>query len=158
MRGFLLLVVLLPVFDLALMGHLVGFWNTVLLVLGSAVLGMALIRYQGVAALNMGRAKLAAGQMPVSEMTTGLFLAFAGLLFVHPGFITDILGLLCLIPGVRHALAGWAVVRFVASGRAGPFAGGGGAQGGDDTILEGEFEEVTPQDAKRIAEQKAKKK
>lgn len=149
MRGFLLLMVLLPVFDLALMGHLIGFWNTVFLVLGSAFLGFALIRYQGVAALNAGRAKLAAGQMPLSEMTTGLFLAFAGALFIHPGFITDLLGLICLIPGVRQLFAGWAVVRFAQRQQA-PFAG-------KETILEGEFEEVGSREPPHIEQNNQKK-
>lgn len=149
MRGFLLFVVLLPVFDLALMGHLIGFWNTIFLVLGSAVVGFALIRYQGIAALNAGRTKLAAGQMPLSEMTTGLFLAFAGVLFIHPGFITDLLGLICLIPGVRQLIASWALVRFSKGGR-NPFEQ-------QETILEGEFEEVRPRDAAHIEQHESKK-
>lgn len=105
MRGLLVFLVLVPVLDLALLGHLIGFWNTVFLVLGTACLGFALIRHQGVSALQAGRQKLAAGQMPLTEMTTGVFLALAGVLFIHPGFITDVLGLLCLVPGVRSLVA-----------------------------------------------------
>ena len=78
-------IIVLPVIDLALMGHLVGFWNTVLLVFGTACLGVLLIRHQGMAALRSAQAKMAAGIAPTQEITTGLFLALAGVLFIHPG-------------------------------------------------------------------------
>lgn len=144
MRGFLLLLILLPVVDLALMGHWIGFWNTLLLVIGTAVLGFALIRHQGMAALNQGRQKLAMGQPPIEELTTGLFLALAGVLFIHPGFITDALGLLCLIPGLRKLLAAWAIMRFARSAgtRADAFRG--------EDVIDGEFKEVADDETHRI--------
>lgn len=149
MRGLLVFLVLLPVLDLALLGHWLGFWNTVLLVMGTAALGFALIRYQGLVALKASQEKLQAGIMPVTEMTTGLFLAFAGVLFIHPGFVTDILGLLFLVPGVRLALAAWLIAKV---GRTG--AAGSARSAGAEDVIEGEFEEMPKRDAAHIAQEK----
>ena len=158
MRGLLLFLILLPVVDLALLGHWLGFWNTLLLVLGTACLGFALIRFQGLVALKMGQQKLQAGVMPISEMTTGLFLAFAGLLFIHPGFLTDVMGLMCLVPGVRLLLAGWLMKKVgpLSANTAGGFKysakGHNSAKGfnpdqgygsaGQKDVIEGEYEQV----------------
>lgn len=145
MRGLLLFLILLPVVDLALLGHWLGFWNTVLLVLGTACLGFALIRYQGLVALKLSQQKLQAGIMPISEMTTGLFLAFAGLLFIHPGFFTDVLGLFCLVPGIRTLLAAWIMTKVGPLG--GGFAGKGHKPASSEDVIEGEYEPVTPVEA-----------
>ncbi len=140
MRAFLLFIVLLPVFDLALMGHLIGFWPTVLLVLGTGCVGFMLIRRQGSAAFLRGREKIAAGQLPLKEMTAGVFLALAGILLVHPGVITDMLALLCLIPNVRVLLAGFLEKR-MPSDLGSKHHTHGQTDSGD--IIEGEYDEVS---------------
>lgn len=154
MRGLLIFLVLVPVLDLALLGHLIGFWNTVFLVLGTAFLGFALIRHQGFSALNAGRQKLAAGQMPLTEMTTGLFLAFAGVLFIHPGFITDALGMLCLVPGVRSFIA----LKVAAKAAGGQFEARFKTETYQDShTFEGEFENVQEPSKASIDHQDDKK-
>ena len=142
MRGLLMFLILLPVVDLALLGHWLGFWNTLLLVLGTACLGVALIRYQGLAALKLAQQKLQAGVMPISEVTTGFFLAFAGLLFMHPGLITDVLGLLCLVPGIRTLLAAWMITKVAPLGFV--VAGKGHGSPGSESVIEGECEQIVP--------------
>lgn len=154
MRGLLIFLVLVPVFDLALLGHVIGFWNTVFLVLGTAALGFALIRHQGFSALNAGREKLAAGQMPLTEMTTGLFLALAGVSFIHPGIITDLLGLLCLVPCVRSFIA----MKVVAKAGSSQFQATYTARNDQDThTFEGEFETVAEPPKASIDQQDDKK-
>lgn len=153
MRGLLVFLVLLPVVDLALLGHWLGFWNTLLLVMGTAFLGFALIRYQGLVALRAGQEKMQAGVLPVSEMTTGLFLAFGGLLFIHPGFVTDVLGLLCLVPGVRSVLAAWVISKIgPVRGFADEAASRRDTQAAD--VIEGEFEEMPKRDTTHIEQEK----
>ncbi|WP_053979554.1 FxsA family protein [Marinagarivorans algicola] len=149
MRGLLVLLVLLPVLDLALLGHWIGFWNTVLLVIGTALLGFMLIRYQGLMALKASQQKLQAGVLPVTEITTGLFLAFAGVLFIHPGFVTDLLGLLFLVPGVRLVLAAWLMAK-LGLNRVATQARSAGAE----DVIEGEFEEMPKRDAAHIEQEK----
>ena len=154
MRFLLLFVFILPVIDLAFLGHFIGFWNTLLVVLGTGFLGVALIRHQGLKALAEGQQKWQAGQLPVSELTTGIFLLVAGLLFFHPGIVTDTLALLCLIPGVRQLLAGYLLVRGYNAMQQRGFAAGGpmpGAQSRDDgDIIEGDFERASDEDRRRI--------
>ena len=148
MRFIVFCLLILPVLDLALMGHLMGFWPTILLVMGTAFLGVICIRHQGMAALARGRAKFAAGQLPAAEMTAGLFLALAGLLLIHPGVTTDMLGLLCLMPGVRHLLAAGLALRFgrkMANHR---------ERYTPSDIIDGEYESVVDVDAKHIEHKK----
>ena len=93
----------LPIVELLLLiqaGAAFGFWTTVGIVLGTALLGIYMIRQQGVAAIKSAQEDRAAGEVPVAAILTGIRLAFAGILLIIPGFITDALGLLLLIPGI----------------------------------------------------------
>lgn len=103
----LLIFILFPLLELWLMikvGAAIGPMTTVLLVVFTAVLGLTLLRIQGLSALMRAQAKLQAGEAPVQELVQGVFLAAGGLLLLVPGFITDLLGFLCLTPGVRQGL------------------------------------------------------
>jgi UPF0716 protein FxsA len=102
MVAFILLIGL-PIVEVLLLikvGSWLGFWTTAALVIGSAALGMILIRQQGLAALRAAQQERASGEIPVSAILNGIRLAFAGMLLIVPGFLTDALGLLLLIPGV----------------------------------------------------------
>lgn len=99
-----ILVPLLEVIVLVKVGSLIGALPTIALVILTAVIGMALLRRQGLNTLAKASAKLQSGQVPLSEMVEGLFLAVGGALLLTPGFITDAFGLACLIPGLRHLL------------------------------------------------------
>src|SRR5690606_14016642 len=76
------------------------------LVIGSAVLGSVLLRVAGVATAWRARERLARGELPEQEMLEGLLIAVGGGLLLLPGFISDILGLLCLFPFTRRLLVG----------------------------------------------------
>ena len=92
-----------PIVELLLLiqaGAAFGFWPTVGAVVGTAFLGLYLIRQQGMAAIRAAQQDRAAGEVPVAAILTGIRLAFAGILMLLPGFITDAMGLLLLIPGV----------------------------------------------------------
>lgn len=107
MRVFLLLFLLFPVIELALLikvGSAIGVLPTLLLVIGTAILGSVLLRIAGVATAWRAREKLARGELPEQEVIEGLFIAIGGGLLLLPGFISDIFGVLCLIPFTRRLL------------------------------------------------------
>ena len=98
MRAFLFLFLLFPILELAVLiqvGSAIGVLPTLLLVIGTAVLGSVLLRVAGVATAWRAREKLARGEMPEQEMFEGLLIAVGGGLLLLPGFISDVFGLLC---------------------------------------------------------------
>lgn len=107
MRFLLILFILVPIaeiFVLIKVGQVVGALPTIAMILLTAVVGVALLRQQGYAAIARARQKMEQGAMPAGEMVEGLFLAVGGALLLTPGFITDAVGFCCLIPGVRRLL------------------------------------------------------
>ncbi|WP_439859550.1 FxsA family protein [Pseudomonas sp. MBLB4136] len=107
MRVFLLLFLLFPIIELALLikvGGAIGVLPTLLLVIATAILGSVLLRVAGVATAWRAREKLARGELPEQEMLEGLLIAVGGGLLLLPGFISDIFGVVCLIPFTRRLL------------------------------------------------------
>lgn len=107
MRNWPILFVVVPLLELYLIikvGSLIGAFWTVLLVLVTAVIGIRLLRHQGLSTLARARQNMARGVLPASEMLEGMLLAIGGAFLITPGFITDTLGFLCLIPATRRAL------------------------------------------------------
>jgi UPF0716 protein FxsA len=107
MRVFFLLFILFPIIELALLikvGGLIGVLPTLLLLVGGALLGAVLLRIAGVATAWRARERLARGELPEKEMLEGLMIALGGGLLVLPGFLSDILGLLFILPFSRRLL------------------------------------------------------
>lgn len=102
------LFIIVPIIEITVLmqvGELIGAWPTVAIVIISAWLGAKYVRQQGLATLQSVQNKMAQGEMPSSEIVTGVMLLVAGVLLVTPGFVTDIFGLSLLIPAFRKALA-----------------------------------------------------
>ena len=78
---------------------------TVLLVVFTAVLGAFLLRLQGLHTLARMQVKLDSGEIPAEELVSGVILLLAGALLLTPGFFTDIIGFLCLLPQIRSYIA-----------------------------------------------------
>lgn len=100
----------LPLVEIALfvlVGGAIGVWATLGLVVLSAVLGMAVVRLHGLQALMRMRRSLEAGEDPVGSMAHGALTVLAGLLLIVPGFFTDAVGLVLLVPAVRR----WLIAR-----------------------------------------------
>ena len=147
----LLAFIIVPIAEIALLVHvggLIGAWQTIGLVVLTAVIGTALFRAQGFRVLMRAQDVLAQGGFPAEELFDGICILLAGVLLLTPGFITDALGLGLLVPGLRvwigHIL--WHLVR--RSGNFEMHAGGGfhGARhraSGDD-VIEGDYSEVAP--------------
>lgn len=102
-----MLFLLIPVIEIWLLikvGGALGVLPTILLLILAGMLGMALLRHQGFATLARFQRSMNEGQVPAQAMLDGVVLLVAGVLFMIPGFFSDILGLLCLFPPTRYLL------------------------------------------------------
>ena len=100
----LLLLVIVPIIEIYLfikVGFYIGAFNTILLILLTAIIGIMYARYEGFNTLRSGMSQLIKNQMPVYEIISGAALAFAALLLILPGFATDLIGLLLIFPPTR---------------------------------------------------------
>ena len=107
MNTALLLIIGIPLIEIYLfikIGSQIGAFNTVLLILTTAVAGVAYARYEGFNTLKSGLSQLLKNQIPVYEIISGATLAFAALLLILPGFATDIIGILLIIPFTRKVM------------------------------------------------------
>jgi UPF0716 protein FxsA len=103
----LLLLFLLAYIEITLfikVAALLGVAATLLLVVFTSCIGVSLVRARGVKILQQLQSRLMAGESPAAEMVKSVSLLLAGLLLLIPGFFTDILGLLLLLPVVQRAL------------------------------------------------------
>jgi UPF0716 protein FxsA len=108
MRILFLLFLVVPIVEMLVLievGSFIGAFYTVLLVLLTAIIGVSLLRKQGLSTFIRANEKMQAGQMPVAEMGEGLMLAIAGALLLTPGFVTDAIGFVLLTPGLRSSIA-----------------------------------------------------
>ena len=102
---FLLLAV--PILEIGvfiIVGGQIGVLNTLLGILLTAVLGTILLRHQGFALVGQAQQQMNQGKIPGKEMAHGVMLLAAGLLLLTPGFVTDTIGFLLLIPGIRDGI------------------------------------------------------
>ena len=107
MNTALLLIIGIPLIEIYLfikIGSQIGAFNTVLLILTTAVAGVAYARYEGFNTLKSGLSQLVKNEIPVYEIISGATLAFAALLLILPGFATDIIGILLIIPFTRKVM------------------------------------------------------
>jgi UPF0716 protein FxsA len=138
-------------------GELIGLWPTVALLLADALLGSLLLRHQGRGAWRRFNAALAEGRFPGREVADGLLIAVGGTLLLTPGFVTDIAGLVLLVPPtraiVRRMLRGAVSRRFVVVGApgSGPFGAGRPPTSSRPYDVEGTAEEEADPDDRRLS-------
>jgi UPF0716 protein FxsA len=104
-----LLFIVVPIAELVVViqvGQAIGVWWTIALLIADSILGAVLMRAQGRAAWRRFNEAMQAGRVPAREVLDGALVMFGGLLLLTPGFITDILGLLLLIPPTRALVRG----------------------------------------------------
>ena len=105
MNTLLLIILFVPLIEIYLfiqIGGQIGAFNTILVILLTAVVGVYFARLQGLSTLKSGITQLYRNQMPVYEMMSGAALALAALLLIIPGFATDIIGFLLITPVTRN--------------------------------------------------------
>ena len=118
----LLLFLAMPVLEVAAfvkIGGEIGALWTILLTVGTAFLGAFLVRTQGIRTLFNVKEQLAQGQMPAAAMVEGIILLVCGALLLTPGFFSDTIGFLGLIPSIRNTVAKGIVKRVIVSQVAG---------------------------------------
>ncbi len=98
---------LIELYLLLLVDDLIGFWPTVGIVLATGVVGATLARFEGLRVLKQWRKALFRGKVPEDGVLSGLLVLVGGVLLVTPGVLTDVVGLLLLIPPTRRVVAGW---------------------------------------------------
>ena len=107
MKYFLPSFIVLPILEMYILievGSFIGAFYTIGLVLLTALLGLILLRQQGFQTLLNARNKLLQAELPTEEIVTGIFLAVGGALLLTPGFVTDFIGFMCLLPFTRRFL------------------------------------------------------
>ncbi len=107
MSSFLILLISIPLIEIYLfikIGSYIGAFNTISLIIITAIMGIIYARYEGFNTLRSGMSQLIKNQLPVYEIISGATLAFAALLLILPGFATDFIGLLLIFPLTRKLL------------------------------------------------------
>src|SRR5512134_1583856 len=100
----LVLFIVIPILEIAVfiqVGKWIGLWPTLAGIVMTALIGVALVRHQGFSVLRKAQDSVGEGRFPVAEVFDGLCLFIAGALLLIPGFLTDIVGFLLLIPPLR---------------------------------------------------------
>ena len=104
MNTLILFIISIPLIEIYLMikvGGVVGAFNTIFLIFFTAVTGVYFARLEGLNAIRSGLNQLMKNEMPIYEIISGAALAFAALLLIIPGFLTDLVGFLLIIPVTR---------------------------------------------------------
>ena len=104
MNALILFIISIPLIEIYLMikvGGVVGAFNTIFLVFFTAITGVYFARLAGLNAIRSGFNQLMKNEMPIYEIISGAALAFAALLLIIPGFLTDLFGFLLIIPVTR---------------------------------------------------------
>ncbi len=107
MAKLLLLFILVPATELALLievGSRIGTATTLLLIVATGVLGASLASRQGLGVLRQIERETAAGRMPGGAIVDGVLILVAGLVLMTPGFLSDVVGFLCLVPATRRVI------------------------------------------------------
>lgn len=130
-----LLVPIVEIYLLIQVGQVIGAGWTILLVVLTAVVGVWLLRIQGLSTLMRAQKKMQSGELPAVEMLEGMGLVIAGALLLTPGFVTDAFGFILLIPPTRRWLVGQMAARMVVSAAGVP--GQRPAGRGQQDVIEG---------------------
>ncbi|KJK07926.1 MULTISPECIES: FxsA family protein [Pseudomonas] len=158
MRAFLLLFLIFPVLELYVffkVSTAIGFFPALLLIIAGSALGVLVVRVAGLATALRARESMQRGELPAEDMFQGLMLALGGGLLLLPGFISDVIGLIFLLPFTRRLIGRKMRARAEAQAmrqRAfgdDPFMtrpGSANGQPRQPNVIEGEYEHRDPRD------------
>jgi len=105
MNSVILIILIVPIIEIYLfikIGSQIGAFNTISLIIITAVFGLYYAKYEGLNTLKSGVQQIVKNELPIYEIVSGAALAFAALLMILPGFLTDIIGLLIIFPWTRR--------------------------------------------------------
>ena len=107
MNSVLIPIILVPIIEIYLfikIGSQIGAFNTISLIFITAIIGIFYARYEGLNTLRSGFSQIIKNETPTFEIISGAAIAFAALLLIIPGFLTDILGFILIFPVTRKIL------------------------------------------------------
>ena len=139
MNTALILIIGIPIIEIYLfikIGSQIGAFNTILLILVTAIIGVAYARYEGFNTLRSGMAQIVKNELPVYEIVSGATLAFAAFLLILPGFATDIIGILLIVPFTRKLI----LTRFISKKK----------HSKNKEFIEGDYEDISDDNDKKI--------
>lgn len=96
------------IYVLLQVGHAIGVLDTIALLILVSVIGGWLVKREGLSVLRRAQTQLEAGRVPAVELVDGILVVAAGALLITPGFLTDLAGIVVLLPPVRAVIRGWA--------------------------------------------------
>ena len=141
MNTVLLAVILIPIIEIYLfikIGSQIGAFSTIFLVFFTAVLGVYYARYEGINTLRSGMMQIIKNKIPARELISGAAITFAAVLLIIPGFATDLIGFLLIIPITRKLMLGKLNKKFENKD----------VKKGD--FIEGEFEDIEDDNDRKI--------
>ena len=141
MNTVLLAVILIPIVEIYLfikIGSQIGAFTTIFLVFFTAVMGVYYARYEGINTLRSGMTQIIKNQIPAHELISGAAIAFAAVLLIIPGFATDLIGFLLIIPITRRLILGRLNKKFKNKGTK------------KSNFIEGEFEDIEDDNDRKI--------
>ena len=136
MNAVVLFIIGIPLIEIYLMikiGGVIGAFNTIFLIFFTAITGIYFARLEGLNALRSGFNQLLKNEIPIYEMISGAALAFAALLLIIPGFLTDLIGFLLIVPVTRKIF-----INIISSKI--------NKKKMNENVIEGEFEETSEKD------------
>jgi UPF0716 protein FxsA len=143
MNPILLFIILIPTIEIFLLikiGSQIGAITTILLIFTTAIVGIYYAKYEGLNTLKSGFEQIRKNKAPTYEMLSGAAIAFAALLLIIPGFLTDIIGFLIIFPVSRKFLLEKIFVKFKNKKK----------ETEKNNFIEGDFEDIEEEDDKKI--------
>ena len=141
MNSIFLSVILIPIIEIYLLikiGSQIGAMTTILLIFVTAITGVYYAKYEGLNTLKSGFLQLSKNETPAYEVISGAAIAFAALLLIIPGFVTDILGFLLIFPITRKFIFNKVSKKFKKN------------ETKKNNFIDGEFEDIEDDNDKKI--------
>ena len=141
MNSILLSIILVPIIEIYLLikiGSQIGAITTILLIFTTAVVGISYAKYEGLNTLKSGFAQITKNETPTYEVISGAAIAFAALLLIIPGFLTDVIGFLLIFPISRKIILRVFAKKFVKN------------ENKKNNFIDGEFEDIEDDNDRKI--------
>ena len=141
MNSVLISIILVPIMEIYLfikIGGQIGAFNTILLIIITAITGIIYARYEGLNTLRSAYSQIIKQETPTYEIISGAAIAFAALLLIIPGFATDIIGFLIILPVTRKLILGKVSTKIKKR------------ESDKNNIIDGEFEDIEDDDERKI--------
>ena len=143
----------IPIIEVILfitIGKYIGLWNTILIIIITGIIGAILVKSQGISTLKKGLEEIKSNKIPMLPMIEGVAIVIAGAFLLTPGFLTDTLGAILLIPPLRLKIVEFVIEYLKKSFTLkSNFTGYTENENKDKKVYEGKYEEIKEKDKKK---------